>query len=171
VNLIPLEYRLKLKYQRNKERGIVLSVIILAIMTGFSIYNYKIILSYQDKIIVLNNRLDSLRPVIAKNKLLEEEKLKLKSKEKLISWLSEGVSYQQILIDLNLLVPKGVVLNEFIINENKELQVGAEGINNIKVIEMINRMGNYHYFHKVSLNYTETAEDKVTFRIEGRLRL
>jgi len=171
MNLIPLEYRLKVKAKRNKERNIIISLLILLIMVGFSLYNYNNILSYQEKIIVLDKRLDSLKPVIAENRLLEQEKAKLRNKENLIGRLAQQLSYQQILIDLNHLIPEGVVLTGFIINQNQQFQVNARSINNREVIETVKQIEEYPYFAEVSLDYTESTAEKISFRVAGRLDL
>ncbi|SNY43176.1 Fimbrial assembly protein (PilN) [Orenia metallireducens] len=171
MNLIPLEYRLKLKYQKDKKRNIVISLFILAIMLGFTLYNYKSILTYQEEMIVLNNRLDSLKPVMAEKRLLDEQRAKLKDKQELINRLSQDISYHQLLIDLNRLIPEDVVLNNFIINQNQHLQINAESINNGKVIKTVNQMEEYPYFAEISLKYSEVRENKVAFGIEGRLDL
>ncbi|TDX45405.1 PilN domain-containing protein [Orenia marismortui] len=171
MNLIPKEYRLRIKYKEYRKRSIMVSLFLSLLLIGVVIYYQYSILDYQRSVITLNTKLESLSQEMAKAEFLKDQKRDIDRKKSIISKLSNRVSYLQILEDLNLLVPENTFLEQFVINRDQSLEIIARTTNDHKAINILNRLEKYPYFKNLKMNFTDSQVNNLIFGIKGSVGL
>ncbi|AGB40497.1 Tfp pilus assembly protein PilN [Halobacteroides halobius DSM 5150] len=163
INLLPAELKRKRKRLKLKRYLILLAVILISLLTGINFYLQALIIDTQDDLVKVEEQVRKLK--FKADKL--EAKVQVLKQQQIISQLSNKLSYTRVVKDLNIIIPPGVWLTGFIINQGKLLVIG-EGTNQ-QIINTIERLAKYPYFKQVNLVSTKEEEEGFQFQVSGRL--
>ncbi len=170
MNLIPQKHLETLEFRHKRDKLIKLALGIIFIVLIFSGYQqYKLSLK-EDQLSELNDQVIKLKPVINRKKLSMAKAKKLKMKAELVDTLESSLDYQQLLSDLNLLIPTEVILEEISIKADQRVELSAYTTDNILVIETIDNLNNYPLFYNFYLESSRHKLDKINFKLKGQQR-